>query len=114
MREKKSGTIVWMGSVGGWRYLPRYPCPPVELTRFVRGVPNAGLYGTSKWALRGISETLQIEVAPIGLRSICIDFGYFRTSFLTPEHRKPYEPKIEDYRPVTEAVEAALQGEPFL
>ncbi|KAF9035048.1 NAD(P)-binding protein [Hymenopellis radicata] len=93
MREKKSGTIVWMGSVGGWR-----------------AVPNAGLYGTSKWALRAISETLQIEVAPIGLRSICIDFGYFRTSFLTPDHRTPYEPKIEDYRPVTEAVEAALQA----
>ncbi|PBK86434.1 NAD(P)-binding protein [Armillaria gallica] len=93
MRARRTGTFVWLGSVGGWR-----------------AVPNAGLYGTTKWALRGISETLHVEVSPLGLRSICIDFGYFRTSFLTGDHRKPYVAKIDDYKEITEKVESALQA----
>lgn len=93
MRARRTGTFVWLGSIGGWR-----------------AVPNAGLYGTTKWALRGISETLQVEVSPLGLRSICIDFGYFRTSFLKGDHRKPYVAKIDDYKEITEKVESALQA----
>ncbi|KAK0205571.1 hypothetical protein DFS33DRAFT_1429367 [Desarmillaria ectypa] len=93
MRARRTGTIVWMGSIGGWR-----------------SVPNAGLYGTTKWALRGISETLNVEVAPLGLRSICIDLGYFRTSFLTADHRKPYVSRIDDYQELTGKVEAAFQA----
>ncbi|PBK63936.1 short chain dehydrogenase [Armillaria solidipes] len=93
MRARRTGTFVWLGSIGGWR-----------------AVPNAGLYGTTKWALRGISETLQVEVSPLGLRSICIDFGYFRTSFLKGDNRKPYVAKIDDYKEITEKVESALQA----
>uniref|UniRef100_A0A0W0GBX8 Uncharacterized protein n=1 Tax=Moniliophthora roreri TaxID=221103 RepID=A0A0W0GBX8_MONRR len=93
MRERKTGTIVFMGSLGGWR-----------------AAPNLGLYATTKWALRGISETLHEEISPLGLRSVCIDFGYFRTSFLTPDHRKPYTPRIADYAPITEKSEAGLQA----
>lgn len=74
-----------------------------------RDAPNAGLYTATKWALRGISETLHTEVSPLGLRSTCIDFGCFRTSFLGPDHRKPYVAKIDDYREMTEQVESALQ-----
>ncbi|KAK7464239.1 hypothetical protein VKT23_006405 [Stygiomarasmius scandens] len=91
MRQRKSGTIVWMGSLGGWR-----------------AAPNAGLYASTKFALRGISETLHEEIAPRGLRSICIDFGYFRTSFLNPGHRHPYESRIEDYREMGKKSDAAL------
>ncbi|KAK0460597.1 uncharacterized protein EV420DRAFT_1533091 [Desarmillaria tabescens] len=93
MRARRTGTFVWLGSIGGWR-----------------AVPNAGLYAATKWALRGISETLHVEVSPLGLRSVCIDFGYTRTSFLTPDHRKPYVSKIEDYKEITEKVENALQA----
>ncbi|KAK0499058.1 hypothetical protein EDD18DRAFT_1070799, partial [Armillaria luteobubalina] len=35
MRARRTGTFVWLGSIGGWR-----------------AVPNAGLYSTTKWALR--------------------------------------------------------------
>jgi len=59
----------------------------------------------------GLSETLHAEICPIGLRSICIDFGYFRTSFLNAEHRMPHVGKIADYKEVTEAYERDLQGE---
>ncbi|KAJ6555944.1 hypothetical protein B0H19DRAFT_1151607 [Mycena capillaripes] len=80
MRAKKSGTVVFMGSVGGWY-----------------GLLNAGLYCATKYALRGLSESLHLEIAPLGLRSTCIDFGAFRTTFLDPAHRPPYIPRIEDY-----------------
>ncbi|KAL1742769.1 hypothetical protein HDZ31DRAFT_83893 [Schizophyllum fasciatum] len=91
MRKRGTGTVVFIGSLGGWQ-----------------GGPLAGLYCSTKWALRGINESLHAEIAPLGLRSVCFDFGYFRTSFLTPEHRTPYEPRIEDYRGVTEEVNTAL------
>ncbi|KAJ2921724.1 hypothetical protein H1R20_g15370, partial [Candolleomyces eurysporus] len=93
MREKKSGTIIWMGSVGGWQ-----------------SVPYGGLYATTKWALRGISETLNDEISPLGLRSVCIDLGYFRTSFLGGTQRGPPVSRIPDYQPLTEAAEARFQA----
>ncbi|KAA1474651.1 NAD(P)-binding protein [Dentipellis sp. KUC8613] len=91
MRERKTGTIVWIGSVGGWRPLP-----------------NGGLYGAAKYATRGISETLDEEISPLGLRSIVFELGYFRTNFLTDGHRAAYKPRIEDYKPITEAANARL------
>ncbi|KAF8212903.1 hypothetical protein K438DRAFT_1957485 [Mycena galopus ATCC 62051] len=91
MRAKKTGTVVFMGSVGGWR-----------------GVPNAGLYAATKYTLRGISESLHLEIAPLGLRSTCIDFGYFRTTFLDPAHRTPYVPRIDDYNEMSKRANDAL------
>ncbi|KAK1218302.1 hypothetical protein PQX77_019014 [Marasmius sp. AFHP31] len=93
MRERKTGTVVFMGSLGGWS-----------------AGPSVGLYVTTKWALRGISQSLHTEIAPLGLRSLCIDFGYFRTSFLSSDHRQPYVARIPDYQELTEKSEAALQA----
>ncbi|KAK1221367.1 hypothetical protein PQX77_015836 [Marasmius sp. AFHP31] len=93
MRERKTGTVVFVGSLGGWR-----------------DIPNAGLYASTKWAVRGLSETLHAEISPLGLRSICIDPGYFRTSFLSPDHRRSAVTKIPDYRELTEQSEASLKA----
>lgn len=93
MRERKTGTIVWFGSLGGWR-----------------SVPTAALYATTKAAVRSISTTLHDEISPLGLRSICVDFGYFRTSFLAPDHRTPEVSRIADYAAVSEKVNAALEA----
>jgi len=75
-----------------------------------RSTPYAGLYATTKWALRGISETLHDEISPLGLRSICIDFGNFRTSFLESEHRAPEVARIDDYKEISAKIEAGMQG----
>ncbi|KAK1222938.1 hypothetical protein PQX77_014215 [Marasmius sp. AFHP31] len=93
MRERKTGTVLFVGSLGGWR-----------------DIPNAGLYASTKWAVRGLSETLHAEISPLGLRSICIDPGYFRTSFLSPDHRRSAVTKIPDYRELTEQSEASLKA----
>ncbi|KIJ47758.1 hypothetical protein M422DRAFT_226126 [Sphaerobolus stellatus SS14] len=91
MRARKTGTVVWIGSLGGWR-----------------GVPNAGLYAATKFAVRGLSETMHAELSPLGLRSLYFDPGYFRTAFLNDGHRQAYVPRIEDYRELTEKANAAL------
>lgn len=61
-----------------------------------------------------MSETLHAEISPFGLRSTCIDFGYFRTEFLTNDHRAPYVPRIADYKEMSEQSNASLVGESFL
>ncbi|KAH9483332.1 Oxidoreductase BOA17 [Psilocybe cubensis] len=93
MREKRTGTVLFIGSLGGWK-----------------SSPYAGLYVATKWALRGIAETLHDEISPLGLRSICVDFGYFRTSFLQADQRAPQVSRISDYQEINETVENALQA----
>jgi len=82
-REAKSGTIVWIGSGAGWV-----------------GVAGCGLYCATKHAVRAISEALHHEVAPFGLRSIYLEPGYFRTSFMDQGRRPEYVHRIEEYQPV--------------
>ncbi|KDR71144.1 hypothetical protein GALMADRAFT_144209 [Galerina marginata CBS 339.88] len=96
MREKRTGTVIFIGSLGGWH-----------------SVPYAGLYASTKFALRGISETLHDEISPLGLRSVCIDPGYFRTAFLQSDQRAPQVSRIVDYKEISERVEANLQGISF-
>ncbi|TFK20040.1 short chain dehydrogenase [Coprinopsis marcescibilis] len=93
MRERKAGTIVWIGSVGGWST-----------------GPYLGLYCATKWTVRAISYALHEEIAPLGLRSICVDFGYFRTNFLGEGQRAPPVSRIPDYQALAEASESALQA----
>ncbi|KAF8148854.1 hypothetical protein B0H34DRAFT_735591 [Crassisporium funariophilum] len=93
MRAKKTGTVIFLGSLGGWK-----------------STPYAGLYASTKLILRGISETLHDEISPFGLRSICFDFGYFRTDFLTADNRAPKVSRISDYQELAETVDGALQA----
>ncbi|GJJ15055.1 hypothetical protein Clacol_009330 [Clathrus columnatus] len=93
MRAQKSGTIVWFGSIGGWR-----------------GSPNCGLYIATKFATRGLAESLQLEVGHLGLRNLCFEPGYFRTSFLADGHRQPYNPRISDYNEITQRAHNALEA----
>jgi len=93
MRARKSGTVVWFGSVGGWRELA-----------------GGGLYSATKYCVRGISETLDVEISPLGLRSIVVEPGYFRTDFLTADNRVPYTPRIADYPEITRRAHEGLEA----
>jgi NAD(P)-dependent dehydrogenase (short-subunit alcohol dehydrogenase family) len=63
MRAQCSGVIVNVGSVVG-----RLP-----------GFPAYGFYAAAKHALGAISESLAGEVAPFGVRVVCIEPGYYTT-----------------------------------
>ena len=64
LRERRSGHILNLSSLAG-----------------VMGLPGAGLYCASKFALEGLSEALAVELAPFGIRVTIVEPGGFRTNF---------------------------------
>ncbi len=58
--------------------------------------------------MKGLSDTLDEEIAPFGLRSICFDSGCFRTPVLGKVRYKPGA--IEDYKEAGEVINATLLG----
>ncbi|OIK04520.1 oxidoreductase [Streptomyces monashensis] len=63
MRERRSGAIVQMSSMGGQMSFAGF-----------------GAYSGTKFALEGISEALADEVAEFGIRVLIVEPGAFRTS----------------------------------
>ncbi|KAF9044995.1 hypothetical protein BJ165DRAFT_1474744 [Panaeolus papilionaceus] len=92
MRERKTGTIVFAGSVYGYVWSPA-----------------TAIYGSTKWAIRSISQTMHDEIKHLGLRTTCIDFGFFRTRVLAAGKRAPKVVRIADYQEIAEGVEAQMQ-----
>jgi len=64
-RERKSGHVVNLSSIGG-----------------LIGLPGFGIYNSTKFAVEGISEALAAEVAPLGVKVTIVEPGPFRTEFL--------------------------------
>lgn len=64
MRERKSGTIINISSIGA-----------------VRAAIGNGFYSASKAALELISDALNKEVKPLGIRVLIVEPGAFRTNF---------------------------------
>jgi NAD(P)-dependent dehydrogenase (short-subunit alcohol dehydrogenase family) len=64
MRGRRQGTIVNIGSIAG-----------------IVGTPGNGFYAASKFALEGLSEALQAEVGPLGIRVILLEPSGIRTNF---------------------------------
>ncbi|MFI7171294.1 oxidoreductase [Rhodococcoides fascians] len=64
MRSRRSGTIVNVSSIGA-----------------PRSNPASGFYTATKTALEGMSDALNREVSPLGIRVMIIEPGAFRTDF---------------------------------
>ncbi|MGE0803539.1 MAG: oxidoreductase [Lautropia sp.] len=64
MRERRSGYIINITSVAGYR-----------------GLPGSGYYAASKHAIEGWSDALHAEAAPLGIRVTCVAPGPFRTDW---------------------------------
>ena len=65
MRARKSGRILNMSSVGGFR-----------------AGPGWGVYSGTKFAVEGLSEAMRAELLPLGIHVTLIEPGTFRTDFL--------------------------------
>ena len=115
MRPRKTGTVVWIGSLGGYQSVgclngDEIDNNPIALFSFRRGPSGAGLYCATKHAVRCISESLHEEISPLGLCSLVFEPGHFRTEFLTADNRASYGGSIPDYEPAVRAREEALIG----
>ncbi|SAL69547.1 short-chain dehydrogenase/reductase SDR [Caballeronia arvi] len=80
MRKHKSGHVVNMSSVGGYR-----------------SAAGFGVYCSTKFAVEGITEALHDELKPLGIHATVVEPGYFRTDFLDASSLVVSEEIIGDY-----------------
>lgn len=92
MRERRSGTIVNISSIGG----------------FV-GNPGVGYYNATKFAVNGFSEALKKEVEPLGIKIILVQPSGFRTDWAGRSANEATH-RIEDYRETAGAFQAMIRG----
>lgn len=65
MRKQRSGHVINISSVGG-----------------LTGIIGWGVYGSTKFAVEGITESMAKELAPLGIHATVVSPGFFRTDFL--------------------------------
>jgi NAD(P)-dependent dehydrogenase (short-subunit alcohol dehydrogenase family) len=80
MRKERSGHVINISSVGG-------------LGAYV----GWGLYGSTKFAIEGITEALAMELAPLGIHATVVAPGFFRTNFLDESSLISSAQIIDDY-----------------
>jgi len=101
MRDQRSGLIVNVSSIGG-------------LTSFAA----TGYYHATKYAVEGLSESLALEVGPLGIDVLIVEPGPFRTNWAGPSIKQS-KTRIADYdatagerRRQTEARSGKQTGDP--
>jgi NAD(P)-dependent dehydrogenase (short-subunit alcohol dehydrogenase family) len=90
MRERGSGVIVQISSMGG-QLAPA----------------GFGAYCSAKFALEAVSEALAGEVGPLGIRVLIVEPGAFRTEF-GAERMHRTSRIIDDYAPTAGVTRAAV------
>ena len=80
MRAQRRGLIVTTSSTAG-----------------IAGVAFASAYSAAKFGVEGWMESLALEVAPFGIRTMLVEPGFFRTELLTDDSTKWPEASIDDY-----------------
>jgi NAD(P)-dependent dehydrogenase (short-subunit alcohol dehydrogenase family) len=80
MRQHRSGHIINLSSIGGYRSYPGW-----------------GVYGSTKFAVEGITEALHYELAPLGIHATVVEPGFFRTNFLDGSSLRQTKVQIPDY-----------------
>jgi NAD(P)-dependent dehydrogenase (short-subunit alcohol dehydrogenase family) len=65
MRQQRSGHIINISSIGGYASYPGW-----------------GVYCATKFAVEALTESLDYELKPLGVRATTVEPGFFRTDFL--------------------------------
>lgn len=81
MRRQRSGHVMNISSIGGYT-----------------GFPGWGVYGSTKFAIEGLSESLAQEVKPLGINVTVVEPGFFRTDFLDETSLAISPSSIADYQ----------------
>lgn len=87
MREQRSGHVLNISSIGGYV-----------------GFQGWGVYCSTKFAVEGISESMAIELKPLGIHVTTVEPGFFRTDFLDETSLTTSPLVIEDYRETSGAM----------
>jgi len=92
MRDRRSGTIVNISSIGG----------------FV-SFPGLGYYHATKYAVNGFSEALKKEVEPLGIKVVLVQPSGFRTDW-AGRSANDAPSTIGDYAETAGTNQAAIRG----
>lgn len=93
MRRRKSGRVFNISSIAG-----------------LQGFGLSSLYCSSKFALTGWSESLSMELEPLGIQVTCVEPGFFRTDFLGGSSAQYVEAKLPEYEGGVKQMRAWLDG----
>lgn len=80
MRRQRSGHVLNFSSIGGYI-----------------GYPGWGVYGSTKFAVEGLTESMAAELEPFGIRVTVVEPGFFRTDFLADNSLAISPASILDY-----------------
>lgn len=92
MRERRSGIIVNISSIGG-----------------SVAFPALSYYHATKYAVNGFSESLQKEVAPLGIKVVIVQPSGFRTDW-AGRSANDAKVKIADYEATSGTNQATIRG----
>jgi NAD(P)-dependent dehydrogenase (short-subunit alcohol dehydrogenase family) len=83
----------------------------INITSIAGRAPNAasGVYAATKAALEGLSASMAIELAPLGIKVTAVAPGAFRTDFLTDHSIRRTEAGSDDYAASAGKVVEALR-----
>jgi NAD(P)-dependent dehydrogenase (short-subunit alcohol dehydrogenase family) len=81
LRQQKSGHLINISSLFGYD-----------------AIPGWGLYGSTKFAVEGISKGLAVELAPLGIHVTVVAPGLFTTDFLSTQSYVAAKTLIDDYQ----------------
>lgn len=102
MRAQRSGRVINISSIGGYQAYMGW-----------------GVYGSTKFAVEGISEALHQELAPLGIHATVVEPGFFRTDFLDEQSLiktalvlPDYDETVGKMRTFAEAANHAQPGDP--
>ncbi|WP_085633280.1 MULTISPECIES: oxidoreductase [unclassified Pseudomonas] len=102
MRAQRSGRVINISSIGGYQAYMGW-----------------GVYGSTKFAVEGISEALHQELAPLGIHATVVEPGFFRTDFLDEQSLiktalvlPDYDDTVGKMRTFAEAANHAQPGDP--
>jgi len=100
MRERRSGAIVQMSSMGGRMSFAGFSA-----------------YSGTKFALEGMTEALAAEVGPLGIRTLVVEPGGFRTSLManttaSDEEMADYAGTVGATRKMVAAGDEGTPGDP--
>ena len=91
LRARRSGHIINISSLFGFGSLVGW-----------------GIYGSTKFAVEGITEALAAEVAPLGIFATAVEPGLFRTQFLGAKSCVMSANSIPDYKDTVGAMRSAV------
>lgn len=80
LRRQRAGHVINISSIAG-----------------VTGFNGASVYCATKFAIEGLTSSLALEVAPLGIKVTAVEPGFFRTEFLDPSSVRYGATVIEDY-----------------